>query len=197
VEAVEAHELTGPIDLDVALGLGCSADLRWSGIAGHERQACHAPREAMPAQDAPDPGVADADAAPAILGQAGADPAGPETRVRDREGEDAFLDDRVRLVGHARRSSLPRAQHRQAAAFDHVLPAVVGRAVHAEDAAGLADVAQLAGVIEQAQAEPVQDVRIEHGAGSPAHGFRHREHGVPAPLPTWVELSRLLGGCSL
>ena len=52
----------------------------------------------------------------------------------------------------------------------------------AEDPARRADVAQLRGQAEQPQAEPVEDVIIDHGAAPPAHRFRHDKHGVTAPL---------------
>jgi hypothetical protein len=67
--------------------------------------------------------------------------------------------------------------------------------MHTERAAGRRR-ADPTGMVEQLRAESVQDVRIEHGAGPLAHGARHHKHGVPAPLVTWVGLSRLLGGCS-
>ena len=116
----------------------------------------------------------------------------------DGESEDPRLDDRGELVGHAWRTALPGAEHLEPRALDHPLPAIVGRAVHPEDATGLADPA-FAGDVEQLQAEPEQDVRIKHGAGPLAHGVEHHKHGVPAPLPTRrsaLRLSRLLGGCS-
>ena len=57
----------------------------------------------------------------------------------------------------------------------------------AEHPTGLAD-AGLASPFEQAQAEPVEDVRIEHGADPPAHGLQHHKHGVPA----FAQPSRLI-----
>ena len=112
---------------------------RWCGVAGHQGEAADAPREAMAAQDLPDPARRDDDAAPARLGQGGADPPRSEPRMGDGEGEDAGLDDRRELVGHPRRPAFPRAQHLEAGALDHVLPAVVGRAVDPEDPTGLRD----------------------------------------------------------
>jgi hypothetical protein len=41
------------------------------GVAGHEREARDPSTQPMPTRDPPDPVVADDDAAPALLGQAG------------------------------------------------------------------------------------------------------------------------------
>ncbi len=88
VEAVEAHELTGSADLDVAHRLGWPAELRACGVAGHEAEAADPAGQAMATEDAPDAVVADGDAAPALLGQAGADACGVRARVGDGEGQD-------------------------------------------------------------------------------------------------------------
>ena len=63
------------------------------------------------------------------------------------------------------------------AAQDRAAPAVIGRRVDPEDAARLADVAELRRQAEQPQAEAVQDVIIDHGAAPPAHRFEHDKHG--------------------
>ena len=68
----------------------------------------------------------------------------------------------------------------------------------AEHPTGLAD-AGPARPFEQAQAEPVEDVRIEHGADPPAHGLQHHKHGGSAPsaIQPWASgLSLHLGDCS-
>jgi hypothetical protein len=62
-----------------------------------------------------------------------------------------------------------------------------------------ADVAELGRQAEEAQAEPVEDVIIDHGAAPPAHRFEHDKHGDAASLPTWRsrrQVSAELGDCS-
>lgn len=69
----------------------------------------------------------------------------------------------------------------------------------AEDAACLAHVAQLPGQAEEAQPEPIEHVIIDHGAGPPAHRFRHDKHGVTALSLTRrsrAQVSGELGDCS-
>jgi hypothetical protein len=57
--------------------------------------------------------------------------------MTEGEGDDALLEKRGELVGHARLPALPRAQDPEAVALDHPLPAVEGRTVDAERATRL------------------------------------------------------------
>jgi hypothetical protein len=200
VEAVEADELARVIHLDVAGRLGRPAlGPGRCGVAGDEGQAADPPGQTVTAQDAPDPVGTAADAAPARLGERRADAPRAEARVAQAEGEDALLDEDARLVRHPRRSTFTGSEHLEPRAQDGGSPAVVGRGMDPEDAARLADVAELGSEAEQPQAEGIEDVIIDHGAAPPAHRFRHDKHGDAAPRFTWAagsQVSGELGDCS-
>ena len=116
MEAVEAHELARVVDRDVArLERAGTLGPGWCGVARHQRQAADPAVEAVAAQDPPHAVGADDDAAPALLGERGADPPRPEARVAQGEGEDPLLDELARLVGHPRWPPLPRPEHLEAA----------------------------------------------------------------------------------
>ena len=79
----------------------------------------------------------------------------------EREGDDPLFDDRRQLVWHPRPSTLTRAQHLQPVPIDLPLPSVVGRAMHAEGATGVAD-RGTTGEVEQLQPVAEQDVILRH-----------------------------------
>src|SRR5207245_8618646 len=72
-----------------------------------------------------------------------------------------LLDEHRQLVGHLRPPPLPRPQHLQPVPVDLRLPGVVGRAMHAEGAAGMAD-RGAAGEIEQLQPVAEEHVIMRH-----------------------------------
>jgi len=82
------------------------------------------------------------------------------------EGDDPLLDHHRQLVGHLGPAALARAQHLQAVAIDLGLPAVVGRAMHAHQAARLRD-PTLGGQREQLQPIAEQHVILGHAACAP------------------------------
>jgi hypothetical protein len=199
VEAVEADELARVVDLEMAFGLDRPLGPGRRGVAGDERQPADPAVEAVAAEDPPDAVGADDDAAPALLGEARADPARAETGLAEAERDHPLLDEDARLVRHPRRPPLPGPEHLQATAQDRAPPAVVGRRMDAHDPTRRPDVAELGGQAEQPQAEPVEDVIIDHGAAPRAHRFEHDKHGEPAPLLTRRSRSQVsgeLGDCS-
>src|SRR5207344_3523176 len=139
VEAVDPDQLTGPGDVDVALGAGIARWLVGRRVAGHQPQALGARVEAVAAEHLPDAVGGDDDGAPLVACQLRGDALGPESGVCDREAEDPLLDHLRQLVGHLGATALPGAQHLQAVAVDRPLPGVVGRAMHPEAPAGLRD----------------------------------------------------------
>ena len=86
---------------------------------------------------------------------------GPRPGWPEREGDDSLLDERRQLVGHLRPPTLPRSQHLQPVPVDLRLPAVVGRAMHAEGTTRLADRGP-AGEIEQLQPVAEEHVIMRH-----------------------------------
>jgi hypothetical protein len=71
--------------------------------------------------------------------------------------------------------------------------------VDPEDPARRPHVAELGGQAEEAQAEAIENVIIDHGAAPPAHRFEHDKHGVTAPVVTrrsGSQVSGDLGDCS-
>ena len=93
-----------------ALGRGRPLGLGRCRVAGDERQAADPPGQAVAAQDPPDAVGADDDAAPALLGERGADPPRPEARMAEGEGDDPLLE-LARLVGHPGRPALAGPEH--------------------------------------------------------------------------------------
>ena len=85
--------------------------------------------------------------------------------MAEREGDDPLLDERGELVGHARPPPLARTQDLESVPLDHPLPAVVGRAVDAERAAGGAD-ADPPGQVDQLQPVAEEHVILGHAAHS-------------------------------
>jgi hypothetical protein len=85
--------------------------------------------------------------------------------MAESEGDDSLLDHLRELVRHPRAPPLARAEHLEPVALDLALPAVVGRAVNAEDATGLGDRGAV-GQIEELQAIAEQRVIIRHAAHS-------------------------------
>jgi len=79
----------------------------------------------------------------------------------EREGEDPLLEVGSERVRHPQRTALPDAQSLEAPAVDLLLPAVVGRVVHAHRPTGGTN-ADLACEREEAQAEAEEDVIIRH-----------------------------------
>jgi hypothetical protein len=67
----------------------------------------------VPAQAAPHAVLRDAQATPLLGGELGGDPARAEAGMGKREGEDALLQVRAELVGHARLAPFPDAQRLQ------------------------------------------------------------------------------------
>jgi len=90
--------------------------------------------------------------------------------VAEREGHDPLLNKRRELVGHLRPTPLARAQHLQPVPLDLPLPAVVGRAVDAEAAAGGRD-ADPPGQIKQLQPVAEEHVILRH-ATPPSFAWR-------------------------
>jgi hypothetical protein len=109
------------------------------GVAGDEREPACASVEAVSAKTAPDAVGGDAKSSPALARELGRDAPGTEAGMGEREGEDALLEVRPELVGHARAAALSHSESLQAPAVDAALPAVVGRVVHAHGSAGGAD----------------------------------------------------------
>jgi hypothetical protein len=119
----------------------------------------------------------------------------------EREGDDPLLDHRRELVGHPRPSPLARAQHLQPVAVDLSLPGVVGRAVDAEGATGVADRGP-AGEIEQLQPVAEEHVIIRHATqllslgGEGARLSRKSDSARPRPGAVTIKalfVSRLSG----
>jgi hypothetical protein len=71
--------------------------------------------------------------------------------MAETEPDDPLLHQHRELVGPHRPAALPRADHLQALALDHRLPAVMRRAMYTDQPARLADAA-LPGEREQLQA---------------------------------------------
>jgi len=90
---------------------------------------------------------------------------GPQPGVGDREGDDPLLDHRRQLVRHLRPAPLSWSQHLQPVPVDLRLPAVVGRAVDTEGAAGMADRAA-PGEVEQLQPVAEEDIILRHATRS-------------------------------
>src|SRR5262245_8615255 len=132
------------------------------GVAGDERQALLAGREAKAPKHEPDPVLGDPDPAPLGPGELAGDPPRPEPGVAEREGEDPVLEVGPRLVWHPRRPTLANPQAVEAIALELRLPGVIGRARHAHLTAGLGDVAELLGQREQPQAVAEQHVIMRH-----------------------------------
>jgi hypothetical protein len=86
--------------------------------------------------------------------------------VAQRERDDALLDHRRELVGHLRTAALARPEHLKAGALDLRLPAVVRRAMHAEDPARVTD-RRARREIEQLQAIAEQHVILRHATRAP------------------------------
>ena len=120
-------------------GRGLARRLVGRSVAGHQGEALLARVEPVPAQAAPDAVVRDDEPAPLLAAQLGSDSPWPVARMGDREGNDSLLHHRRQLVGHLWGASLPGPEHLEPVPVDEALPAVVGRAVHAEGPAGLAD----------------------------------------------------------
>src|SRR5712691_8013739 len=86
VEAVEADELAGVVDRDVALRRRHQRlRSRRTGVAGDQAEPGEAPVEAVAAEDPPHAVGADHDAAPALLGEGCRDPPRAEPRVAQAE----------------------------------------------------------------------------------------------------------------
>jgi hypothetical protein len=77
--------------------------------------------------------------------------------MAEREGDDPLLNQRGELVGLPRPATLARAQELEPMALDPSLPAVVGRPVDPEHAAGLRD-RRPCGEVEQLQ--PVAEEHV-------------------------------------
>lgn len=106
-EAVHLHEFAGVVDVDVALGLGVPLDrLGWRGIAGDESQPLGLGVEPVPSQDLVDPVGADREPTPLGTTELVGDPLRPDRRMRQREGEDALLEQRAGRVRHPRGTAL-------------------------------------------------------------------------------------------
>ena len=83
------------------------------------------------------------------------------------EGQHALLDVRADLVGHAWAAALADSERLKAPAVDLLLPAVIGRVVHAHRPARRAN-PDLRCQREQPQAIAEQDVIIRHASFPPS-----------------------------
>ena len=98
--------------------------------SGGQAQASRPRRETVTMQAAPDAVRGDAKAAPALAVTLGRDAPGPEAGMGEREGKDALLEVRPKLVRHPWRTRFPHPERVHSPAVDAALPAVVGRVVH-------------------------------------------------------------------
>jgi hypothetical protein len=165
VEAVDADQLAGPVDVDVLFGAGIARRLVGSGVAGDQPQALGPGVQAVAAQDLPDTIGRDHDATPLLARQLGGHPPRAQAGMRQREADDALLDHLGQLVGHLRTTTLTRAQHLQPVAVDLALPRVVGRAMHPEGPARRGH-RRARGLGEQLQAIAEQHVILRHQLSS-------------------------------
>ena len=134
-------------------------------VAGDQREALRARREAVPARAAPEAVGGDDDAAPARTAKLGGDPLRTKPGMTEREGDKPLLDEQRELVGHLRPTALARTQHLESVPVDLCFPAVVGRAVEAEGPAGGRD-SDAAGEIEQLQPVAEEDIILRHATRS-------------------------------
>jgi hypothetical protein len=164
-EAVDPDQLARPGRLDVRLGLGVGRRLVGGPVASDERQPLGASIEPVAAERLPDAVRRHGKAAPFRPRELRRDPPRPEAWVPERERDDALLDDPRELVRHRRAPALPGPQHLEPGALDERLPAVVGRAVHTEDPAGVSD-RRAARQVKQLQAVAEQHVILGHATPS-------------------------------
>jgi len=104
--------------------------------------------------------------------------------MAEREGNDPLLDERRQLVRHLRAPPLPRPQHLQALPIDLGLPDVVGRAMHAEGTASVAD-RGATGQVEELQPVAEQHVIMRHATqllslGGEGARLRRKSDSAPA-----------------
>src|SRR5664280_3452404 len=189
VEAVDPHQLAGPLNVDVALWLWGSGWLIGRCVARDQPEALRAGVQPVAAEHLPHSVRRDDDPAPLLPGELRGDASGTEAGVSDREGHDPLLDHLRQRVGHLRPTTLPWPEHLEPVPVDLALPGVVGGAMHPERPARRRDVRprclreKLLAVAEQHvilghQAQPLSSLGGEGGSlsrgtdGFPGRGTR-------------------------
>jgi hypothetical protein len=162
VEAVELHELTGQIGLDVARRQ--ARRRRRPGqrrVAGDKAEPLAAGVQTMAAQHLENAARRDLQLAPHRLRQLEGNAPRTEARVAERERDHPLFQPGRYLVRHSRHAAFPWPQHFQTLALNLSLQPVVAGAVVAEFAAGATDT-NLAGSREKVHAQPEEQVIIGH-----------------------------------
>ena len=121
----------------------------------------------MAAENPPDAVLGDSEPAPLLPGKFGRDAPRPAARMGQGEGQHALLDVRANLIGHPWAAALADPQRLKPPAVDLLLPAVIGRVVHAHRPARRSH-ADLRCQREQPQAIAEQDVIIRHANFPPS-----------------------------
>jgi hypothetical protein len=165
-EAVDADQLAGPVGVDVRLRRGLARRLVGCAVARDQRQPSSPRRDPVAMQDLPHAVGRHRQRAPLRTGEHRRDPPRPKAGMPQRERHDPLLHDLRDLVGHLRPPALPRPEHLQPLTVDLRLPAVIGRAMHPERPARVAD-RRAPGEIEQPQAIAEQHVILRHAAPAP------------------------------